>query len=66
MNCKITHDGFDVFESIKTASIRSGIKKKGEDLALIYFKRQATFAAVFTTNKVKAHCVVYDLSLIHI
>ncbi|OSS42056.1 Glutamate N-acetyltransferase / N-acetylglutamate synthase [Desulfurella amilsii] len=64
MNCKITHDGFDVFESIKTASVRSGIKKKGEDLALIYFERQATFAAVFTTNKVKAHCVVYDEALL--
>jgi glutamate N-acetyltransferase/amino-acid N-acetyltransferase len=64
MNCKITHDGFDVFESIKTASVRSGIKKKGEDLALIYFERQATFAAVFTTNKVKAHCVIYDEELL--
>jgi glutamate N-acetyltransferase/amino-acid N-acetyltransferase len=64
MNCKITHDGFDVFESIKTASVRSGIKKKGEDLALIYFERQAKFAAVFTTNKVKAHCVIYDEELL--
>lgn len=63
MNCKVTHEGFDVFESIKTSAIRAGIKKKGDDLALIYFKKKATFAAVFTTNKVKAHCVLYDEEL---
>ncbi len=60
MNCKITHYGFDIFNSIQTAAIRSGIKRKGDDLALIYFEKKATFAAVFTTNKVKAHCVSYD------
>ncbi|MGB9755950.1 MAG: bifunctional glutamate N-acetyltransferase/amino-acid acetyltransferase ArgJ [Desulfurella sp.] len=63
MNCKVTHEGFDVFDSIKTSAIRSGIKKKGDDLALIFFEKKATFASVFTTNKVKAHCVLYDEEL---
>ncbi|MGB9744161.1 MAG: bifunctional glutamate N-acetyltransferase/amino-acid acetyltransferase ArgJ [Desulfurella sp.] len=64
MNCKITNDGFDIFESVKTSAVRAGIKRKGEDLALIYFEKEATFAAVFTTNKVKAHCVIYDEELL--
>ncbi len=64
MNCKITNDGFDIFDSVKTASIRCGIKKKGEDLALVYFEKPAVCSAVFTTNKIKAHCVIYDEMLL--
>lgn len=64
MSCKISNEGFDLFESVKTASCRSGIKKKGEDLALIYFQKPTISAAVFTENKVKAHCVMYDQNLL--
>ncbi len=38
----------------QASGMRCGIKKKGEDLALVYSRVPAVGAAVFTTNKVQA------------
>lgn len=46
----------------RAAGISSGIKKTGKkDLALIVSDKPATTAALFTTNKVKAAPVVFDM-----
>lgn len=40
------------------SGVRCGIKKKGEDLALVYSEKPATSAAVFTENLIKAAPVI--------
>ncbi len=45
-------------QGFKTAGVRCGIKRKRKDIALIVSDIEATAAGVFTTNVVKAPCVV--------
>jgi len=56
MDKKITQikGGVTAARGFQASGIRCGIKKKGEDLALIYSAVPAVGAAVFTTNKVQA------------
>lgn len=45
-------------QGFRAATVRSGLKKSGEDLAIIYSERPAVAAAVFTQNLVQAAPVV--------
>ncbi len=40
-----------------------GIKKTKKDLSIVYSEQPATFAGVFTTNKVKAAPVLWDMNI---
>ena len=42
------------------AAVRCGLKTEGDDLAVIVSDRPATAAGVFTTNQVKASCVLHS------
>jgi glutamate N-acetyltransferase/amino-acid N-acetyltransferase len=42
------------------SGVRAGIKTEGEDMALVYSEVPAASAGVFTTNLVKAACVLLD------
>lgn len=44
----------------KAGGIYCGLKRKNKDLCLLVSDSPATIAAMFTTNKVPAHCVVYN------
>ncbi len=44
----------------QAAGVRCGLKQSGPDMALIYSDRPAHAAAMFTTNKVPAHCIVLN------
>lgn len=49
-------------KGFKAAGIVAGLKKsKRKDLALIYSEKPAVSAGVFTTNKVKAACVLLNM-----
>ena len=41
----------------------TGLKKKRKDMALIYSEKPCNVAAMFTTNKVKASGVIYNMDL---
>lgn len=45
---------------IKVAGVHCGIKRKEKDLSLIYSEREANWAGVFTTNRIKSHCVLFN------
>ncbi len=45
-------------QGFKTAGVRCGIKRKRKDIALIVSDVEAVAAGVFTTNVVKAPCVI--------
>jgi len=53
-----------VIKGFKEAAVRCGIKKDGLDLGLIYSEKEATVAALFTKNRVKAAPVI--VSKIHL
>ncbi|MBC2398958.1 bifunctional glutamate N-acetyltransferase/amino-acid acetyltransferase ArgJ [Clostridium tetanomorphum] len=49
-------------KGFKTAGIAAGLKKScKKDLAIIYSEKNAVSAGTFTTNKVKAACVVLNM-----
>lgn len=49
-------------KGFKAAGITAGLKKSNKkDLALIYSEKKAVSAGVFTTNKVKAACVLLNM-----
>lgn len=45
---------------IKVAGVHCGIKKRGKDISLIYSEAPANWAGVFTTNKIKSHCIAFN------
>ncbi len=53
-----------MIKGFKEAAVRCGIKKDGLDLGLIYSEKEATVAALFTKNRVKAAPVI--VSKIHL
>ncbi|WP_027626085.1 bifunctional glutamate N-acetyltransferase/amino-acid acetyltransferase ArgJ [Clostridium lundense] len=60
---KILNNSFisDV-KGFKTAGIAAGLKKSSKkDLAIIYSEKNAVSAGTFTTNKVKAACIVLNM-----
>ncbi|MBC7345857.1 MAG: bifunctional glutamate N-acetyltransferase/amino-acid acetyltransferase ArgJ [Clostridia bacterium] len=46
--------GVTAAQGFLAAGVAAGIKKQGKDLALIYSRAEATAAALFTSNRVKA------------
>ena len=58
---KLIRGGITAAKGFTANGLYSGIKKsKKKDLALIYSERKCSAAGVFTTNKVKASCVVIN------
>lgn len=51
-------------EGFKAAGIHAGIKKIKKDMALIYSEKECSAAGTFTTNRVKAAPVKYDISIL--
>ncbi len=49
-------------EGFRTAGIHTGVKRKRNDLTLIFSDVVAAVAGVFTTNVVKAHCIELNRS----
>lgn len=45
---------------IKVAGAHCGIKKRKKDISLIYSEAPANWAGVFTTNKIKSHCIAFN------
>lgn len=45
---------------IKAAAVHCGIKRKGKDISLIYSEAPSNWAGVFTTNKIKGHCILFN------
>ena len=56
--------GVTAAQGFEAAGIYAGIKKKRNDMALVYTKTPATVAGTFTTNIVKAAPVLWDMQLI--
>jgi len=49
-----------LLKGIQFSGIASGIKASGLDLGLVYFEEPMHFAAVYTSNKVKAAHILYN------
>lgn len=47
-------------KGFQAAGVYIGLKRKNKDIALIFSKKPAAVAGLFTTNKVPAHCVLYN------
>lgn len=47
-------------KGFQAGGVYAGIKEKGKDIALLVSESPAQVAGVFTTNRVPAHCVVYN------
>ncbi|MBF7096518.1 bifunctional glutamate N-acetyltransferase/amino-acid acetyltransferase ArgJ [Alkalibacter mobilis] len=47
----------------KAAGKHIGVKKKRKDLAIVFSEKPAVFAAMFTTNKVKAAPVLWNMKI---
>ena len=47
-------------KGFQAAGVHIGLKRKNKDVALIYSLRPAAAAGLLTSNKVPAHCVVYN------
>ena len=47
-------------QGFRAAGVRCGLKTEGNDLALIAASDQSAAAGVFTTNQVKAACVIWS------
>lgn len=61
MNMKLIRGGVTAPRGFKASGISCGIKTTGaKDLSLIYSEKPCVAAGVFTTNKVKASCVVIN------
>ena len=48
----------------KAAGVHAGLKKAKKDMAMIVSERPAVTAAAFTTNKVKAAPVIWDMKVL--
>ncbi len=59
----IVSEGFKLPKGFKASGIHAGIKKYKKDMALIYSPGVCTSASTYTTNKVKAAPVQYDISV---
>jgi len=58
---KLIPGGITAVQSFKASGVHAGLKKAKKDLALIYSELPAVAAGVFTTNKVKAAPLLYDM-----
>lgn len=47
-------------KGFKASGVYCGLKRKNKDISLLVSDTPATVAGMFTTNKVPAHCVVYN------
>lgn len=52
--------GLCAIENVWVSGVHSGFKHRNKDLALIYFPKGATMAAVFTKNAIQSHHIKYD------
>jgi len=50
-------------KGFRASGIRCGLKQQGRDMALVLSDQPAHVAAMFTTNKVPAHCITYNKNL---
>ncbi len=57
---KIEKGSITTPKGFRAAGVHARIKQKGPDLALIMSDTPATLGAMFTTNKVPAHCINID------
>ncbi len=48
----------------QASGVYCGLKRKNKDICLLLSDVPATVAGMFTTNKVPAHCVVYDKEIV--
>jgi glutamate N-acetyltransferase/amino-acid N-acetyltransferase len=53
-------------EGFVAAGVRCGLKREGNDLALIACERAANVAGTFTTNRVQASCVRYSSGIVKV
>ena len=51
-------------KGFQASGIYCGLKRKNKDICLLLSDKPATVAAMFTTNKVPAHCVIYDQEIV--
>lgn len=58
---KLVPGGITAVQGFKASGIHAGLKKAKKDLALIYSELPAVAAGVFTTNKVKAAPLLFDM-----
>lgn len=61
---KIINGGVTLAKGFEATGIYAGIKKKRNDMALVYTKTSAKVAGVFTTNMVKASPVRWCMNLV--
>ena len=61
---KIIDGGITSPRGFKGAGFFAGIRKKKDDMAIIYSQVPATCAAVFTKNTVKAAPLVLDMEIL--
>ena len=61
---KIIDGGITSPKGFKAAGVHAGLKKARKDMALIVSECQAVTAAAFTTNKVKAAPVLWDMKVL--
>ncbi|MBI4399727.1 bifunctional glutamate N-acetyltransferase/amino-acid acetyltransferase ArgJ [Candidatus Micrarchaeota archaeon] len=61
MNFKLLPNNVTAPLGFEASGINAGIKKQKEDLGLIFSKSVCSAAAVFTTNKLKAAPVLFDI-----
>ncbi len=59
----IVSQGFKLPKGFMAAGVHAGIKKYKKDMSLVYSPSVCTSASTYTTNKVKAAPVVYDMSI---
>jgi len=61
-NIDVIYDDGDVTSphGFQASGIYCGLKRKNKDIALLLSDSPAKVAGLFTTNKVPAHCVVYN------
>lgn len=56
----VTNGSVTTPKGFKASGIYAGIKQKGKDIACIVSDAPAFVAGMFTTNKMPAHCVVFN------
>lgn len=59
----IVSEGFKLPKGFMAAGVHAGIKKYKKDMSLVYSPSVCSSASTYTTNKVKAAPVVYDMSI---
>ncbi len=64
-NFSVIEGGITAAKGFKAASTAAGIKYEGrEDMALVFSEEPCECAGTFTSNKVKAACVKWDMELV--